>query len=194
MATQTTPEPVTVVERRTLAPGHERDYQTWVHRAIVASEHFPGNRGITVLAPEAGQPGERYLVIRFVDEAAKQRWTQSEDWARLRQEAAAFSTPHVQTAIGAEPWFILPDQAVRTPPKWKMSLALIPGAYVVSTAAVVLADAVLHHWPFLVVNLIVTVLLGFLLTYLGLPLSTCLLHAWLYPDAMANGDYRRSQR
>jgi antibiotic biosynthesis monooxygenase (ABM) superfamily enzyme len=112
----------------------------------------------------------------------------------LRQEAAAFSTPHVQTATGAEPWFILPDQEVRTPPKWKLSLTIIPAAYVVSTAAVVLADAVLHHWPFLVVNLIVTVLLGFLLTYIGLPLSTYLLRAWLYPDSIANGDYRQSQR
>jgi antibiotic biosynthesis monooxygenase (ABM) superfamily enzyme len=180
-----TPEPVTVVEKRTLQPGRERDYQAWVNRISAASGRFPGNQGITVLVPEADDQGERYLIIRFVDETARRRWTQSEEWARLRQEGAAFSTPQVQTATGAEPWFILPGQQVRTPPKWKMSLVVIPSAYVVSSAAVALADAALRHWPFLVVNLIVTVLLGFLLTYVGLPLSTRLLHHWLYPAGAA---------
>lgn len=180
MAVATTPEPVTVVEARTLAPQHERDYQAWVHRIMVASERFPGNQGIMVLAPDAGQQRERYLILHFADEAARRLWTQSEDWARLRQEAAAFSTPHVQAATGAEPWFVLPDQQVRTPPKWKMSLAIVPVAYVISTAAVLLVGAVLDHWPFLVVNLVVTVILGFALTYAGLPLTTRLLRGWLY--------------
>jgi antibiotic biosynthesis monooxygenase (ABM) superfamily enzyme len=177
----TTTEPVTVVEGRTLKPGHESDYNAWVHRTIAASERFPGNQGITILAPEAGQPGERYLVIRFIDEAAKQSWRQSEVWTRLLHEAATFSTPHVQTATGLEPWFVLPDQAVATPPKWKMFLTIIPAAYVISAAVVLLLGTFLHNWPFLVVNLIVTAFLGFLLTYVGLPLSTRLLHSWLYP-------------
>jgi len=176
MAVPPTPEPVTVVEERTLAPRQERDYYAWAHRIKVASEHFPGNQGIMVLAPNAGQQRERYLIIHFADEASKRLWMQSEDWARLRQDAAAFSTPHVQTATGAEPWFSLPDQQVRTPPKWKMSLAIIPAAYVIGTPTVLLVGAVLRHWPFLAINLIVTVILGSLITYVGLPLSTRLLH------------------
>ncbi len=47
MAGPTTPEPVTVVEERTLVPGQEGDYQAWVHRVLGASERCPGNRGIT---------------------------------------------------------------------------------------------------------------------------------------------------
>ncbi len=39
-----------------------------------------------------------------------------------------------------------------------------------------------HGWSLLVTNGIVTVFLAFLLTYVGLPLSTRLLHAWLYPQ------------
>ena len=180
MALPATPEPVTVVEARTLTPQHERDYQAWVHRVMVASERFPGNQGIMVLAPDAGQQEERYLIIHFADDVARRRWTQSDDWARLRQDAAAFSTPHVQAATGAEPWFVLPGQRARVPPKWKMSLAIVPVAYVISTAAVLLVGAVLHRWPFLAVNLVVTVILGFALTYAGLPLTTRLLHQWLY--------------
>jgi antibiotic biosynthesis monooxygenase (ABM) superfamily enzyme len=44
---------------------------------------------------------------------------------------------------------------------------------------VLLAGASLDHWPFLVVKLIVTVLFGFLLTYVGLPPSTRPPDAWL---------------
>lgn len=180
MAVPITPEPVTVVEARTLPPQRESDYRAWVQRVMIASERFPGNQGILVLATDGESQRERYLILHFVDAAARQRWTQSDDWARLRQEAAAFSTPHVQAATGAEPWFSLPSQPGRTPPKWKMSLAIIPVAYVISTAAVLGSNAVLHRWPFLAVNLVVTVILGFALTYAGLPLTTRLLHRWLY--------------
>ena len=189
-AKTTTTEPVTVLEGRTLEPGHEGDYRDWVHRTIAASERFPGNRGITVLASEAGQPGERYLVLSFANEAAKRVWQQSEEWARLRQEAAAFSTPHVQKATGMEPWFILPDREVTTLPKWKMSLAIIPPAYAIGLAVVLLADAFLGDWPFLASFLIVTVCLGFLLTYVGLPLTTRLLHPWLYPTGVMERNIR----
>jgi len=182
MAITTATGPVTVVEGRTLQPGREADYHSWVQRTIAASERFPGIQGVTVLAPRAGQPGQRFLVIRFVDEAAKGMWVSSEEWTALAHEAAEFSTPHVQTASGLEPWFVLPDQIVTAPPKWKMFLTIIPSAYVISSVVVLLLDRFLHDWPFLMLNLIVTVLLGYLLTYAGLPLSTRLLHAWLYPQ------------
>jgi antibiotic biosynthesis monooxygenase (ABM) superfamily enzyme len=92
-AKTTTSEPVTVLEGRTLEPGHESDYHDWVHRTIAASERFPGNQGITDLTPDAGQPGGHYLALSFANEAAKQVWQWSEDWTRLRQEAAGFLDP-----------------------------------------------------------------------------------------------------
>jgi len=177
---------VTVLEGRTVAPEHHRDYRDWVHHTMAASERFPGTRGITVLAPEAGRPGERYLILAFADGEAKRAWQRSEDWTRLKQEATAFSTPHVQTATGMEPWFTLPEQEVATPPRWKMSLAIIPAAYVLGTAAVLLVDALLPGWPFLLINVVVTVFLGFALTYVGLPISTRLFHSWLYPPNARN--------
>jgi len=83
-AKTTTTEPVTVLEGRVLQPGHESDYQDWVHRTIAASERFPSNQGMTVLSLEAGQAGERYLVLNFANEATKRVWQQSEEWTRLR--------------------------------------------------------------------------------------------------------------
>jgi len=98
----------------------------------------------------------------------------------LRDDAAAFSTPHVQTATGAEPWFTLKGEPLRQAPKWKMALAIIPSAYVVSSVAVLLASAVFDGWSFFAVNLVVTVVLAFVLTYVGLPLTTQFLYKWLY--------------
>ena len=178
-------EPVTVVEGRTLADGREADYHAWVQRMIAAMEHFPGNQGVLVLAPPPGQPGERYLVIRFCDESARQTWLRSTEWTSLREEAAAFLTPHLQTAVGAEAWFTLPGQPLREAPMWKMSLALVPSAYVVGTVAVLFARAALEDWPFLLIQLVITTLLCFVLTYAGLPITTRLLHRWLYPAASA---------
>jgi antibiotic biosynthesis monooxygenase (ABM) superfamily enzyme len=179
--------PVTVTEGRSIAEGHEQDYQAWIQRTLVASERYPGNEGIIVLAPEPGQPGERYLIFRFVDETARRTWSQSTEWARLRDEAAAFSTPHVQVATGAEPWFTLKGQPIREAPKWKMALAIVPSAYVVGGTTILLASTILDRWPFLAVNLIVTVVLAVVLTYVGLPLTTRLLHTWLYPRQSGGG-------
>lgn len=182
MASTTTAEPVTVVEGRLLQPGHEADYHSWVRRILAASERFPGIQGVTALTPPAGQPGQRYLVFRFADQATRSRWTQSAEWVDLSNEAAAFSTAQVRTAAGLETWFVLPGQSVPPPPKWKMFLTILPSAYVISSVVIFVLGRLLHDWPFLALNLLVTVLLGYLLTYVGLPLSTRVLWRWLYSE------------
>ena len=58
----------------------------------------------------------------------------------------------------------------------------IPSAYLASLLILLVLDAFLHGWPLLITNGIVTVLLAFLLTYVGLPFTTRLLHSWLYPQ------------
>ena len=175
-------EPVTLVEGRTLKPGHENDFYAWVQRAIAASERFPGNQGVTILTLGKEESQARYVIHRFADEAAARAWMQSEDRAKLLQEAAAFSTPYTQTARGLEVWFTLPDLLETTPPKWKLFLTIIPSAYLASLLILLMLDTFLHGWPLLITNGIVTVFLAFLLTYVGLPLSTRLLHSWLYPQ------------
>src|SRR5260370_37060906 len=122
-------KPVTLVEGRTLKPGHENDFYAWVQRAIAASETCPGNQGVTILTLGKEQSQARYVIHRFADEAAERAWMQSEDRAKLVQEAAAFSTPYTQTPSGLEAWFTFPDPLDTTPPKWKLFLTIIPSAY-----------------------------------------------------------------
>lgn len=174
-------EPVTLVEGRTIKSGCENDFYAWIHRTLAASEHFFGSQGVTILTFGKGQSAVRYIIHRFADEAAELAWMQSEERVLLMQEAAAFSTPFTQTTSGLEAWFTVPDLLDAAPPKWKLFLTTIPSAYLASFIAILILNAFLHDWPLPVTNGIVTVFLAFLLTYVGLPLSTRLLHSWLYP-------------
>ena len=42
-------EPMTLVEGRTIKPGHENDFYAWIHRTLATSERFPGGQGVTIL-------------------------------------------------------------------------------------------------------------------------------------------------
>lgn len=175
-------EPVTLIEGRTVKPGHENDFYAWIYRTLVASENFPGSQGVTILTLRKGLSTVRYVIHRFTDEAAELAWMQSEERITLMQEAATFSTPFTQTASGLEAWFTLPDLPDAAPPKWKLFLTTIPSAYLASLIVILMLNAFLHGWSILVTNGIVTIFLAFMLTYIGLPLSTQLLHSWLYPQ------------
>ena len=174
-------EPVTLVEGRTVKPGHENDFYAWIHRTLAVSEQFSGSQSVTVLTLGEGQSAARYVIHRFSDEASELAWMQSDERAALMQEATAFSTPFTQTTSGIEAWFTLPDLSDTAPPKWKLFLTTIPSAYLASLIVILMLNAFLHGWSLLVTNGIVTVFLAFMLTYIGLPLSTRLLHPWLYP-------------
>ena len=174
--------PMTLVEGRMIKPGHENDFYAWVHRALATSERFPGSQSVKILTLGKEQSVVRYIVHTFVDESTGRAWVQSEERAKLLQEAATFSTPYTQTASGLEAWFTLPDVPNAAPPKWKLFLTTIPSAYLASLVVILILNAFLHGWSLLVTNAIVTVFLAFMLTYIGLPLSTRILHSWLYPQ------------
>ncbi len=174
--------PMTIVEGRTIKPGRENDFYAWVHRALATSERYPGSQSVTILTLGKEQSAVRYIVHSFVDETTGRAWMQSGERAKLMQDAAAFSTPYTQTSSGPEAWFTLPDVTNVAPPKWKLFLVTIPSAYVASTAVVLILNTFLRGWPFLLTNVIATVFLSFVLTYIGLPVSTRILHSWLYPQ------------
>lgn len=175
-------EPWTLVEGRTIKPGHENDFYAWIHHTLAVSERFPGSQGVTILTLGQGPSAVRYVIHRFADETTGLAWVNSEGRATLMREAAAFSTPYTQTASGPEAWFTLPEMSDTAPPKWKLFLTIIPSAYLASLVIVLIIGAFLPGWPLLVTDGIVTVFLAFMLTYVGLPLSTRLLRSWLYPQ------------
>lgn len=81
-------------------------------------------------------------------------------------------------------------------PKWKQSLITILPAWLLSSVLAPVLGACFPQWSFLFLNLVVTVILVLVLTYLILPLTTRLLHGWLLttPSTPAPRRTRRSQR
>ena len=171
---------VTEVITRDIVPGREHELEQWAHRLDSSTARYGATD--TIITPDATTPARRVFVLHFANEEALGAWEASEERDRLVQEARKFSTPHVQRATGLETWFTLPgERAIVPPPRWKMLLVTLIGAYplVVLLSAFVLPS--LEGWPLLVRAAVVPVVLLSLMTYVIMPQLTRLLSGWLYP-------------
>jgi antibiotic biosynthesis monooxygenase (ABM) superfamily enzyme len=109
----------TVVVSRDVLPGREKDYDDWVRRLVAAAKESPGNKGVTILVPEAGKAGLYHVVMRFADEKSVLQWETSYVRQKLTHEADEFSESVRQEATGLETWFSIPEHPqLTTPPHW----------------------------------------------------------------------------
>jgi antibiotic biosynthesis monooxygenase (ABM) superfamily enzyme len=119
---------VTEVITRDIVPGREHEFERWAHRLVSATARYGATD--TIITPDAATPARRVFVLHFANEEALGAWEASQERDRLVQEARKFSTPDVQRATGLETWFVLPGQrAIVPPPRWKMLLVTLIGAY-----------------------------------------------------------------
>lgn len=174
-------EPVTIVVSRDVVPGHEAEYQAWMHRVIHTAARFPGNLGATVLVPDTPDGNRNIVIHRWADEPSMHAWELSEERNLLLREADAFSTRADQRATGLETWFALHGLGMVKPPsRWKMYLVTMGAAYPVG---LLLAEAVvplLIDFPVLLRQAIFTLIFTTVLTFVVLPRLTRLLRVWLY--------------
>ena len=120
--------PVTEVITRDIVPRREHEFERWAHRLVSATARYGATD--TIITPDAATPARRVFVLHFANEEALGAWKASEERDRLVQEARKFSTPDVQRATGLETWFVLPgERAIVPPPRWKMLLVTLIGAY-----------------------------------------------------------------
>jgi antibiotic biosynthesis monooxygenase (ABM) superfamily enzyme len=171
---------VTEVITRDIVPGREHEFEGWAHRLVSAAARYGATD--TIITPDAATPARRVFVQHFANEEALGAWEGSEERNRLVQEAGRFSSPNVQRATGLETWFVLPgERAIVPPPRWKMLLVTLIGAYplVVLFSAFVLPS--LEGWPLLVRAAVLPIVLLSLMTYVLMPQLTRLLRGWLYP-------------
>ena len=172
---------MTIVVSRDVVPGHEGEYQAWLGRMIELARHFPGNLGATVLVPDAPASGRRIVIHRWADEPSMHAWEVSEERNRLLHEAEQFSTHQDQRATGLETWFALRGLGmVRPPPRWKMFLVTLLGAYIVGLLVALILAPWLSEAPLLMRQAAITVAFTTLLTFVVLPRLTRLFRRWLY--------------
>lgn len=170
---------VTEVISRTIAAGHEKDYDDWLQRFMISERQFPGYLGTTIIAPGGNISTVRYVINRFADQASLDAWENSEVALSLIKEVNGYST--LQKVTGLETWFNLPDlKSIGAPPKWKMAIVSFIAAYSISSLAHYILSIYLGQRPFLT-DILMTITLVIGLTYFAMPLLSRLLRLWLYP-------------
>ena len=178
---------VTTVICRKIKFGHEKDYNDWVRRYLTLERKAPGYLGTTIIIPGGSKSHLRYIIRRFTDKAAMERWDNSEESLRLLKEANDYSTRHYDTSTGLETWFTLPDLKTLSqspPPRWKMTIVIFFAAYAISSVSRSILNPFIGQWPILGNAVIYTGILVVSLTYLALPIANRLLRRWLYPGSI----------
>ena len=178
---------VTTVICRKIKPGHEKDYNDWVRRYLTLERKAPGYLGTTIIIPGGSKSPLRYIIRRFADKAAMERWDNSEESLKLIEEANNYSTRHYETSTGLETWFTLPDLKTLSqspPPRWKMAIVIFFAAYAISSVSRSILNPFIGDWPMLGNAVIYTAILVVVLTYFALPIVNRLLRRWLYPGSV----------
>ena len=178
---------VTTVICRKISPSHEKDYDNWVERYLTAERKASGYLGTTIIIPGGNKSPLRYIIRRFTDKAAMERWDKSEESLKLLKEANEYSTRHYETYTGLETWFTLPDLKTLSqspPPKWKMAIVIFIAAYAISSVSRTILNPFLGEWPILDNAVIYTAILVVSLTYFALPIMNRLLRHWLYSGSL----------
>ena len=147
----------------------------------------PGYLGTTIIIPGGSKSPLRYIIRRFADKAAMERWDNSEESLKLLKEANDYSTRHYETSTGLETWFTLPDLKTLSqspPPRWKMAIVIFFAAYAISSVSRSILNPFIGDWPMLGNAVIYTAILVVVLTYFALPIVNRLLRRWLYPGSV----------
>lgn len=178
-------DPVTIVIRRRVRPGHEADYEDWLRRMQAEARTLRGYLGATVQRPGPASAREYTTVIRFAGLDALRAFESSE----MRSRYLAEVVPHVeadaawQRLTGLEFWFSPPPGTVLPQPSpWRMAALLIGVVY---GLVLVIGQAVgwlLDGWPYparLLVTIVIEVLL---MTFWLMPRLTRWLAPWIYPS------------
>ncbi|MEU7057091.1 antibiotic biosynthesis monooxygenase [Streptomyces sp. NPDC046197] len=176
-------EPVTTVLTWQVRPGHEDEFEQWTRAITRVARRFPGNEGVAWLRPEDGHLF--HAVLRFCDPQRLSAWLTSPEraeWHRRIEGIAREISSERQSTTGMETWFSLPGTTVQPPPRWKMVLTTLLGAYPFTLLIQWLVTPRTAAWPLPLRAALLPVLLLPILTYLVMPRLSRLLRPWLYPS------------
>jgi antibiotic biosynthesis monooxygenase (ABM) superfamily enzyme len=178
---------ITTIICRKIRPSHEKDYDDWIRRYLKAERKAPGYLGTTIIIPGGNKSPFRYIIRRFTDKAAMERWDNSEESLKLLTEVNDYSTRQYENSTGLETWFTLPDLKTLSqspPPKWKMAIVIFIAAYAISSVSRTILNPFLGEWPIFDNAVIYTAILVISLTYFALPIVNKIFRHWLYPGSI----------
>jgi antibiotic biosynthesis monooxygenase (ABM) superfamily enzyme len=175
---------VTSVIEHDVKPGCEAEYEKWLSRITPIANRFPGHRGISFVAPTAGN-SKYTLLLQFDNLEHTQDWFQSAARRELIDEIKPLlkASETVELKTGLEFWFRSPA-GKSGPSPLKQSIVTLVVLYPLTLIVPKLWGALSEVAPPLgnqyVANLAIDATIVALLTYVIMPPVTRLLSRWLY--------------
>jgi antibiotic biosynthesis monooxygenase (ABM) superfamily enzyme len=179
-------DPVTIIVRRRVNPGRERDYEVWLERLTRgAAEQFKGYLGAEFHRP-ASAGGVYRSVFRF-DRLENLEAFERSDFRRdmLAEAAPLFAADAAwELLTGLEFWFDPPEGTrVPQPSPHRMALVLIAVVFTLVLILNLTLGPLMTGWP-LALRVLVTVCIQVgLMTYVIMPRLTPLLARFIYPKS-----------
>jgi len=179
-------DPVTIVVRRKIKPGREKDYEAWLERLTHAvAEQFEGYLGAEFHRP-AGAGGDYRSVFRFDSLEHLDAFERSDFRAAMLAEAASlFATDAAwERMTGLEFWFDPPPGTkVPQPSPHRMGLVLIAVVFALVLILNLTLGPLMAGWP-LPLRVLVTVCIQVgLMTYVIMPRLTPRIARFIYPKS-----------
>jgi hypothetical protein len=178
-------EPVTIVVRRKVKPGKEKDYEAWLQQLTQGvSEKFKGYLGAEFHRP-ASAGGEYRSVFRF-DSVENLEAFERSDYRRgmLDEGAGLFDADAAwERMTGLEFWFDPPPGTkVPQPSPQRMALVLIAVVFTLVLILNLTLGPFMAGWPLPLRVLITVTIQVVLMTYVIMPRLTPLLARFIYPS------------
>jgi antibiotic biosynthesis monooxygenase (ABM) superfamily enzyme len=78
------PKDVTIIIRRKIKPGCEKQYDDWLRRFLMLEKNIPGYVGTTIITQGGTDSAIRHIVLRFSDTASLDAWEKSDEYLKQR--------------------------------------------------------------------------------------------------------------
>jgi len=178
-------DPVTIVVRRKVRPGCEKDYEAWLERLTRgAAQQFKGYLGAEFHRP-AAHGSEYRSVFRFDSLGSLDAFERSDfRRAMLAEAAPLFAADAARERItGLEFWFDPPPGTkVPQPSPNRMALVLIAVVFVLVLILNLGLGSFMAGWPLPLSVLITVTIQVTLMTYVIMPRLTPLIARFIYPS------------
>ncbi|MCX6951244.1 MAG: antibiotic biosynthesis monooxygenase [Verrucomicrobia bacterium] len=165
---------------RRVRPGCEAEFQEALRQFFQTSFSHSAVLGASLLVPPPGSTTREYGILRtFGSEAERDAFYASELFKAWEERAGRLTEgePVYRQLHGLEAWFRAPGPP---PPRWKMALLSFAGVYPLTSLLPRLFGRWLAPWPPLLINVVVTGLIVFALTWVLMPVLTRVFRGWLH--------------
>lgn len=119
-------EQVSLIVEHKVKPGHERQYEEWLHNIINVAGTFEGHLGAHVAKPAPGGDNTYTSAVRFADREDALRWMSSDTRKHLMHDVIRHIAAPERLTIksGIDYWFTPATKGI-TPPRWKQWMTTV---------------------------------------------------------------------